>query len=191
MDIINRAHGITNALKLYMNDAPAAPPWLDIIRARNAFQHQLLALPAFGGFIGREDSVYDACRLAACIYSDMVIFPLPSVAGVKRKLAARLRQTLDCCTAHRCWEINATVMLWIATLGGIAASNTSHRAWYLGKISLCLDFLGIVDCAGYLRSITPFLWWDLVCEDPLRRLWEDLTARGLVEAVASVTLAPG
>jgi hypothetical protein len=161
-------------LTLYVSDPAAAAPFLDIVRARNALQHRLLSLSAFGGgLMSRQDSVYDACRLALLIYSDMVIYPIPKVQGVRPKLASKLRETLDCCTLHRCWDINPRVMLWIATLGAIAATNTSSRAWYVGKLKVCIELLGLDHYDRYLRLVNTFLWWDYVGAKPLQTLWDE------------------
>jgi len=170
---IAQARAVTDALTRYHEDHPSAPPLIDIIRSRNAVQHRLLSLPAFDGLLGPADALYEACRLSALIYSEMVLFPFPAVAGVKPKLATRLRRALDCCTLHQCWDHHPRVMLWIATCGGIAATGTGDRAWYVRKNKLCLDQWPVKDCSHYLACMRRYLWWDYVCEEPARRLWEE------------------
>ena len=157
----------------YNLDFQNAPPWLDIIHARNAAQHRFLSLPAFDGLVGRDDAIYNAVRLSVLIYSEIVIFPFPDVAGVKPKLAATLRRALDCCTLYRSWEGSSRLMLWVSTLGAIAASYTPDRAWYVAKCKMCLDMLEIEDSSRFLKTVRRFLWWDFVCEKPAMTLWDE------------------
>ena len=173
LDSITQARAITNALTRYQSNPQKAPPWLDIIHARNALQYRLISLPAFEGLVGREDAMYDAVRLSVLIYSEMVTFPFPDVTGVKPNLATRLRRALDCCTMHKCWETSSAVMLWVSTLGAVAATNTPDRAWYVAKCKMCLEMLEIDDCARYLRLMKLFLWWEDVCEEPAMILWDE------------------
>ena len=172
MDTIYRSRALVRALTLYVTDPCLAPAWLDLIHARNVLQHQLLSLPAFEGLANYEDSIYDACRLSALIFSDIAFFPFPQVAGVKPMLAAKLRKTLEWCAVHGCWKSKTHVMLWVATLGAIAASDTPDHEWYMGKIKFCLRTLNIHRFDAYSNWMNVFLWWSYICRIPLKNIWE-------------------
>ena len=173
LDTVIQARAITSALTRYQSDPLKAPPWFDIVHARNALQHRYLSLPALECPTNREDAIYDAVRLSLLIYSDMVLFPCPDAAGVKSTLANELTRSLNSCTLHNCSEASSRVLLWVSTLGAIAATNTPYRAWYVTKCKMCLQLLEIEDCTRYLRLMKCFLWWDYVCEGPAITLWQE------------------
>ena len=90
---------ITVALDHYQRGGRYAPSLSDIIAARTITQHRLLSLaPPSSGIPQPDECIYNATRVAALIYSDMVLFPLPPQTGVKQKLTDMLRPALDCCT---------------------------------------------------------------------------------------------
>ncbi|KIW23622.1 uncharacterized protein PV07_11808 [Cladophialophora immunda] len=150
------------------------PPQLsDIVLQRNAVQNKLLWLkPSPTDDRGGEDTLASMTRLAANIFSDMVLFPLSPATGIKPRLAGELRR---CLRARPVLDIEeygppSGVFSWVLTLGGIAASFTRHRGWYIEKLAEHYgESLG--DADAMLARMAPFLWWADVCDRPAKLLW--------------------
>jgi hypothetical protein len=72
------------------------PDLRDIVMLRNSVQWRLTSLPSapVGNLVTREHALYEAVRLAALIYSDMVIiFRLPPLSNVRKTLVSMGVQT--------------------------------------------------------------------------------------------------
>lgn len=165
---------ITVALDHYQRGGRYAPSLSDIIAARTVTQHRLLSLAPPSSDIPQPDEcIYNATRVAALIYSDMVLFPLPPQAGVKPKLADMLRRALDCCTIQSCWGSHPRLLLWTVVVGGIAASSTSHRPWYASRLHKLSTKLEIYDWELIKKILSSFLWWDYICDEPAKKLWHE------------------
>jgi hypothetical protein len=167
---------ITVALGHYQRGGRYAPSLSDIIAARTITQHRPLSLaPPFSDIPQPDECIYNATRVSALIYSDMVLFPLPPQAGVKPKLADMLRRALDCCTIQSCWRggSHPRLLLWTGVVGGIAASSTSQKPWYASRLHKLSTKLRIYDWELIKKILSSFLWWDYICEEPAKRLWHE------------------
>jgi hypothetical protein len=82
------------------------------------------------------------------IFSDMVLFPMPSCTRIKPRLARELRHlfeafddkgkdTQDDAGVGHSTPI-ADLFLWALVLGGIAASFTDHRPWFERQLRMRL-----------------------------------------------------
>jgi hypothetical protein len=165
---------ITVALDHNQRGGRYAPSLSDVVAARTATQHRLLSLaPPSSGIPESDECIYNATRVAALIYSDMVLFPLPPASAIKPKLADMLRRALDCCTLQSCWGWHPSLMLWAIVLGGIAASSTSHRHWYASRLYTLSTELGLYSWELTKEILSSFLWWDYVCDQPAKKLWHE------------------
>jgi hypothetical protein len=110
--ILQSMSEITVALDHNQRGGLYAPRFSDIVAARTATQHRLLSLaPPSSEIPELDECIFNVTRIAAMIYSDMVLFPLPPASGVKPKLADMLRRALDCCTLQSCWHCHPNLML--------------------------------------------------------------------------------
>ena len=175
-EVLNFMCEITVALDNYQCGG-RVPKLFDIIAARNTVQHQLLSIPASPSRLpGPDECIYDTCRFAALIYSDMVLFALPPAAGVKPRLANKLRRALDCCTMQLCWDSHSHLLLWAVVLGGIASWSTPNRLWFVSQVQALSTRLAF-DCWESCKNIlSTYLWWDPVCDQPAIKLWEESRA---------------
>jgi hypothetical protein len=172
--ILESMSEITVALDHNQRGGRYTPKFSDIVAAWTATQHRLLSLPPPSSEIPELDEcIYNATRVAALIYSDMVLFPLPSASAVKPTLADMLRRALDCCTLQSCWGCHPSLMLWTVVLGGIAASSTSYRHWYASRLYMLSTELGLLSRESTKETLSSFLWWDYVCVDPAKKLWHE------------------
>ncbi|KOC16978.1 hypothetical protein AFCA_010373 [Aspergillus flavus] len=155
---------------------------------RNLVQYTLLSLPAasqlpgFSGYHQRHEIIYEACRLAGCIYGSGVVFPLPPQSTPLAKLSGLLKGVLevpDCLTVWDQPQARVT-LLWVLALGGIAAEGTADRDWYVATLMQTARDSHIT-CWADLRAIVVLLpWYDAACDDAGNNLWleiERLSAR--------------
>jgi hypothetical protein len=175
-------------------------PWLLklMIQKRNAAQHCLLSLPtsqlpisAFSDAHTKADhtdlTLSELLRLAACIYSDMVIFPMAASAGVKPRLATRMRQIII--SSHLYSHIlqqqdrhaGCEMHIWLLWFGCFGALGTKHQPWFERQLlftiiaidqDVCKESYEIV----FERFLGGFLWWEDACGPPARELWGRIRA---------------
>ncbi|KIW71938.1 hypothetical protein PV04_00164 [Phialophora macrospora] len=201
-DAVTKGVEATVALDHYYRYENRQPRLVDVMLAANEAQRTFLDLfPKKGG--GLEHFVHECCRLSMLIFSDMVLFPMPSCTRIKPRLADELRHLLetfdDKVKATQDAGIThstpfADMVLWALVLGGIAASFTDHRPWFVRRLRMTLrgqepdkvsvDSNASSASASALESwpsfrdrVTRFLWWDPVVDAPARDLWEAATTR--------------
>ena len=129
-----------------------------------------------GAEITTADVLVNSIRIAALIYSDMVIFPLPYVTQVKPHLAANLRKALNHPALKVIWYQPAysDILIWALVMEAIAATKTKSRSWFVYRVIDLLDGRGIGDWNKFLSLVKGFLWWDFVCDIPANKLWDDI-----------------
>jgi hypothetical protein len=126
-------------------------------------------------------ALIELIRLTACIYSDLVLYPLAWSTGVKARLSSRLRMILMSTTSRtssRC-PADTNTRTWILWYGTLASYTSAYQDWFENELYSHLQMVyglkfgdrGI----GYetVRVVLKgFLWWDHICEQPSRNLWE-------------------
>ncbi|KAL4743001.1 hypothetical protein BDV11DRAFT_166664 [Aspergillus similis] len=124
--------------------------------------------------------IYECFRLASLIYSVGVILPLPAQSTPLVSLAGFLHNVLlpsfSDDTFHHFWNSPhaQVVLLWILTLGGIAATHTPDRAWFVATLSRVAHTCRIVSynhLRGYLARVA---WYPVACDWPGMELWNDV-----------------
>ncbi|KIW94709.1 uncharacterized protein Z519_04686 [Cladophialophora bantiana CBS 173.52] len=155
MEVLHNARLITIGLDAYLSGHPSAPSLNRIICARNFMTHDLLSLPLTPPLpdlrpsaAHRHDnsssnmttlcsplqSLYSLVRLSTMAYTLLVLFPVPTVAGIHGKLAQQLMLALDDCVVMDLWITHSKLLLWSTVLGGIVAKDTSLRPWFAEMI---------------------------------------------------------
>jgi len=128
---------------------------------RNTSQHNMMSL-ASGEELGvgevSSKCLYESIRHAVMIYSVAVTFPLPPLTGVFGKLATALKNIMETSKFDPCWQLCPKALLWILVLGGIAASNTENRAWYVQNV----------------EAVSGALWLESACDNGGRILWDEV-----------------
>ncbi|KIW67785.1 hypothetical protein PV04_07014 [Phialophora macrospora] len=149
-------------------------------------QHDLYSLepPADRSSSHDDDyhSIFDICRFALQIYSDVVIFPAPESSRVRQRLAAQLWGPLaaynaahnpDTDTSHR------ELILWAIVMGAVSSEATRHRDWYLRQLlKMVID--QNLGWEIFKRSLATFLYWEYTLGEHVRDIWKD--AWGLAHA---------
>lgn len=120
-------------------------------------------------------------RLAALIYSNLVIFPVAHSAGVGRNLAQLLRQLYES-DQVRIYETQ--LEMWVLAMGCVASWGTADRSWFVEKLKVHTMTIFVMDEScdfdplemeqhDFLNLMRGFLWWEPVCFVPMREVWEE------------------
>jgi hypothetical protein len=172
---LERICEVTVAVDQYQRGAEGAPDMVDIVPSRNAAQHNLLSLQSSIVSADTEDVlIVHACRVAALIYNDIVIFPQPAAQGVKIRQAINLREALEHHFEQYSLERHAKVLVWATTLGAIGTSFTPGQHWFIQRLSWQTSELGVDNWTSLQQICAKFLWWRPVCEEPVLRIWNDM-----------------
>jgi len=178
----------TAALDHYNRKENGRPRLVDVMLAANEAQRSFLEIDVKRGFeIG--DLVHECCRLTALIFSDMVLFPMPSCTKIKPRLSGELRRVLEDLEEREevTEEVNRStsmpdMLLWISILGGIAASFTEDRRWFetqlrtrLAEREKSCPENGLKTWAEFKSRVAKFLWWDPVVDSPALDLFKAAT----------------
>lgn len=179
------------------DDSPKYEPPIsigDLLRTRNVLQHRLLSLPQRQFMLARDHAIYEACRLAALAFSDMVLFPLPKVTSVRPHITGMLRRAMEKWMSLRqdikpdedddaddeeqraLAEKEDQLLLWITTMGALAAATSVKeeiRTWFSEALSRCSARLGITQWTDARRILKRHLWYDGVCDSPGQAVWEE------------------
>lgn len=161
-----------------------------ILDSRNNVTHRVLSLPTAEELqqsrSGNGDDVsdskekrghmalYEACRLAAMIYTIMVVFPLPRAQYTRGALIHALKDALQSVKVDKSTIKGNAAMLWCLVLGGCCAEGLDLgelHEWFLDRlVELCLD-CGIEEWARVEATIRDFIWLRCACSDTGKRLW--------------------
>lgn len=168
-DTLDLAAETTIALDHHQRGGPTPPLMSDIVNARDHLQYKLLHLPSRHK---ESDLLYEACRNALLIYSDMVLWPTPACKRVKARLARSLRVVLETTWIQRCWQEHQGLLDWITLLGVIAASFTEDRPWYVAQLQQH-GKLDLLDWDSFKHTMRRYLWWDYVFDSPGLQVWTE------------------
>lgn len=152
-----------------------------LIDHRNTVQHNLLSLPEadeLGEGEVTSRCLYDAIRIAAVIYSAAVIFPLPPLTGIFRKFECELKAIIEESKPDPCWRLYPKVLLWILILGGISATGTPERCWYIQNLSTVSSALKLSEWEDVAEELEKYLWLESACDSGGRLLWMEVIMKG-------------
>ncbi|KAF3481635.1 uncharacterized protein GIQ15_04394 [Arthroderma uncinatum] len=169
---------------------------------RNYIQYNLVSLPPSYEF--PDDYVatyrlYEACRLAAMVYSMLVIFPLPAANRPFKRLVSLLINALiavDGGDGHgwvaECgewpWDYGresldrlgleeeervSCIYLWIIVMGGIASRGMPDSEWFAARFDQTVRMKGLSTWEGVKQCLTSIMWMDSVCDYGGLAFWRE------------------
>lgn len=119
--------------------------------------------------------LYESCRLALVIMGVGVVFPLPPQSAplldLARMLQAELQSTRDFAKVYS--SVSTKLVYWCLILGGIAATGSSERRWYVEEIRRLAGPYGLPEWDRIKRDLKTILWLDRACDFGGRLLWEE------------------
>lgn len=159
-----------------------AKPFTNLIPMLDNTDWAAHRLASMSSFVGEEhesenefdeDDLNEACRLAAWLYIDIVVFPTPPQAGVKDTMSALLLPILEKMSRHgEHMESLGGLALWAALIGAISARETALEDSYVALIKRLLVSLGGLPWDEAKELIKTFLWLSSVCDEPAKGVWE-------------------
>jgi hypothetical protein len=149
-----------------------------ILELRNYVHYHILSIPA-GMSVGMESvsHIYEPFRLALTIYSLLVLFPIPLATSPYFNLTQILHRELEVVPKEE-WSSMPTLLLWVLTLGGIAALDTPHRPWFVTRLHVQLEELGIISWKGFVHTMGTWIWLGSPCGTEGLILWKEAQEYG-------------
>jgi hypothetical protein len=119
--------------------------------------------------------LYESCRLALVIMGVGVVFPLPPqsapLLNLARILQTELQSIKDTSKAYS--SVNIKLVSWCMTLGGIAATGSPLRTWYVEEIQRLAGPCGLPGWDRIKQDLKMILWLDKACDSAGRLFWEE------------------
>ncbi|KAE9381923.1 hypothetical protein N431DRAFT_476667 [Stipitochalara longipes BDJ] len=143
---------------------------------RNFVQHHLLSLPASDKLTAIPDSLYEATRLAALIYSLLVVFPIHGPRAPFVELASQLRFNVSFLDLEK--QMRLKHLLWIVVMGAISGMNTPNRIWFVWAVRELSLRLKINAWEEVKDILGQFLWFENTNNRDGRKVWEEVEGAG-------------
>jgi hypothetical protein len=150
---------------------------------RNLTQHTLISLAPAADlhtfFSLSHAATYEACRLAALIFGVGVLFPIPAQNTPLNNIARLIQGVLQQPNSSELWSAPATriPLLWILTLGGIAANETPERAWFVSVLANIMSQTGLQNWPSLKTVLESMIWYDAACDLAAEALWFECQSR--------------
>lgn len=122
-----------------------------------------------------QEATYEACRLTARIFAVGVVFPIPAQNTPLHDLANQIQSLLCQPTSSPLWSSPdfRIPMLWVITLGGIAAFGAFERHFFASALSHMVRQYGIRSWAELRRILQIVVWYDMACDEAGQVLWNE------------------
>ena len=149
-----------------------------LIEARNSLQHQLVSLAPNKDLDEGDEAaclrdIYECCRLTALLYSNAVVFPIPTQTGWYLWFIARLQTLHSRSDTLKKSEYNS-VSIWSLYISGIAALRTKSCAFFVAALREALQTAGLRSWPEVREVLIRFLWTDRACGYGGAMLWDKL-----------------
>lgn len=158
----------------YIQGSLTKPDLTLIVDQRNLVHYALLSLPSS---TLSHQTTYEASRLAALIYGVGVIFPLPSGSTPLPELSRHLQTALHLPTSPSMWTSPeaSIALLWILTLGAIAAETVpERRTWFISALGHTARRNRISSWSDLRNAVASVLWFGAACDEPGRKVWSEV-----------------
>ena len=173
--VLCRLSDYTLAVDDYVEGRSEAQSLGCIAAERNFVQHSLMSLVPEEQATGeQQDPIYDLCRLAAMIYSLIVVFPLPVQTAPFSKLARQVKEQMSHPAVHARWSESPQLMLWITFMAAIASIGINERSWYVSTLDRLVSRLGIGSWTEVKGLLLDFLWYGSISDVDGADLWKEV-----------------
>ncbi|KAF3384428.1 hypothetical protein F1880_001817 [Penicillium rolfsii] len=170
VEAMTAAATYVNIMKICMEESHDVSLLLD---QRNLTQYTLLSVSPAAKIQSSfsqpvEEAAYEACRLAMLIFAVGVVFPIPANNTPLPDLAQKLKAVLKRPEAAEMYTSrnHCVFIMWILTLGGIAAWDTpAERAFFGSTLIEITRRTGLTAWADVKRGLDLMLWYDIACDE--------------------------
>jgi hypothetical protein len=179
VEVFQAMKAYTSIVEKYQDGSIAEPDLCRICNQRNFVQHRLLSLLPVQNLdqdFRTSYPVYEICRLAGLIFGVGVIFPLPAQTAPLSNLVKLLQAELQESRLESDWWFPDTVrvLIWVLTLGGIAATDLPNRTWFVATLGRVTARSGLVRWRDLKLVLDQILWLDSACDFGGQQLWEEV-----------------
>jgi hypothetical protein len=122
----------------------------------------------------QEDLLYNLCRLAAVIYSLIIVFPLPVQTAPFAQLALQIKEKMSNKTVRARWNEAPQLMLWITLMAAIASIGLNERSWFVSTLDRLVSRLGISSWNELKGLLQDFLWFGSISDVDGADLWKEV-----------------
>jgi hypothetical protein len=169
----------TSIVEKYQDESTTKPDPCRLSNQRNFVQYRLLSLPPAGKLdqdFRKRHPVYEICRLAGLIFGVGVIFPLPAQTAPLPTLLKLLQAELQESRLESDWWLpdSVGVLIWVLTLGGIAATGLPNRTWFVAALGRVTARSGLARWRDLKPVLDQILWLDSACDFGGQQLWEEV-----------------
>lgn len=181
VDVLRGMCEYNSTIELYSQGMIPYPNMAAIADKRNWVQHCLLSLPSVHDFDGQYfqgHRTYEPCRVAAIMYSLLIIFPLPAATAPFPRLAGMLKAALIDSELRTSWDSALELLTWILVVGGIASKNAPERIWFVAALGRLTATVRISKWEELKRVVMSFLWVESACDSAGQALWNEILDLG-------------
>jgi hypothetical protein len=148
---------------------------------RNFIHHKLMSLPGNSSneLVLNDNGLYEVTRLAAIIFSLLVIFPIAPIAAPFAELATKLREAMSQIETSSLSPDTLRCLVWIVSLGGIAAIGSAERTWFITTLANLSQRIEMYDWFMVRELLVSFLWLPSANDADAMALWTESRACGL------------
>lgn len=119
-------------------------------------------------------------KTAVHLYMYLFIREIPQTSKIINRMALRLQRSLD--SQLVVW-LNSTDecltwLLWILFMGRIASRGRTGDSWFLQKLVITADLLGIFSPKSLELHLRKILWHEEFCMAECENLWDDIMLFG-------------
>lgn len=158
---------------------------------RNLVQHYLTSVPAYPFEEGHEgpDRMYECTRLAARMYSLLVIFPVHHSTAPFGLHTSLLLKELSHFDAANISAQESKLFVWVLVMGAIMAVGTPDRFWFISALRPVASRLRLNSWEDMKALLVTFLWLDLTNDPDGRDVWDEVSMfQNLRKAVPNSTI---
>ncbi|KAK2748305.1 hypothetical protein FQN57_000963 [Myotisia sp. PD_48] len=161
---------------------------------RNWIQFNLVSLPPSYEFSEAHldaHRTYESCRLAAMVYSMLVIFPLPAANRPFQRMTPLIKTAVQSWPdpvgsmtptegPGPAWHLPADrkaasvtygMYLWVLMMGAIASRATTEPDWFPDRLREAVNFIGLSTWEELKEILSLVMWMDSVCDYCGQAIW--------------------
>jgi hypothetical protein len=145
--------------------------------ARSFAKHSILSLAAWACLTDNEREIfhhgnmYESARLAAIIYSNAVIFPIPIRSPGIQSAVLELRKILRVCDLAAWTKEAPGFVLWLLLIGGLSSYRTQHWPFFVTALNEWIRTSTISSFDTSIRIVNGYIWSDEACLEGAVVMW--------------------
>jgi hypothetical protein len=141
--------------------------------------HDLLSVRTWRELPARDQlqynkDIYESCRIAAILFSNAVIYPIPLTYAVRSRLLGELLQYLR--GSEYVLLRDSSLLLWVLFVGGMIAHGTLYQEAFAAKTRSLLVPLGSPSLEAVEQMLATFVWSRPSCSAGAAVFWRTVHA---------------